>query len=117
MFSHVLCSALLCCMLACRCVEPAEGLAETWTRNAVRTFLVITTAIVALCAPYFGGVLTTVGGITDAFQIYVVPSLVYMKMQKNKGIRNRSTYFYHFVFGWGVCLMTFTVINTLLDFV
>lgn len=63
------------------------------------------------------GVLTTVGGITDAFQIYVVPALVYMKMQKNKGIRNRSTYFYHFVFAWGVCLMTFTIGNTLLNLV
>jgi len=95
-----------------RWTRPAEGLAETWTRNGVRTSLVITTAIVALCAPYFGGVLTTVGGITDAFQIYVVPALVYMKMQRNKGIRDKSTYFYHFVFIWGVCLMSFTVFNT-----
>ena len=63
------------------------------------------------------GVLTTVGGITDAFQIYVVPALVYMKMQKNKGIRNRSTHFYHFVFVWGVCLMSFTVGNTLWNMV
>lgn len=86
---------------------------ETWTRNGVRAVLVVTTAIVALCAPYFGGVLTTVGGITDAFQIYVVPALVYVRMQRNKGIRNKSTYFYYFVFLWGVCLMTFTVVNTL----
>jgi amino acid permease len=93
-------------------VAPSEGFAETWTRNGVRTSLVITTAIVALCAPYFGGVLTTVGGITDAFQIYVVPALVYMKMQRNKGIRDMATYFYHFVFVWGICLMSFTVFNT-----
>ena len=94
-------------------MKPSDGFADTWTRNGIRTFLVIVTAIVAVCAPYFGGVLTTVGGITDAFQIYVIPAVVYLQMQKDKGIKNMTTYFYHFVFTWGVCLMTFTILNTL----
>jgi amino acid permease len=94
-------------------VNPNSGFADTWTRNAVRTALVIGTSIVAVCVPYFGGVLVTVGGITDAFQIYVVPSLIYLKMQQDKNIKDRYTYIYYFVFVWGVCLMTFTIYNTI----
>lgn len=98
-----------------RYIQPELGLAETWTRNSVRTALVLTTAIVAYCAPYFGGVLTTVGGITDSFQIYVVPSLVYVMMQRSKDIKNQWTYFYYFVFIWGSSLIAFTMYNTVMD--
>jgi amino acid permease len=45
--------------------------------NAIRTALVLLNVAVAVHAPYFGGMLSAVGGLTDAFLCFVLPPMIY----------------------------------------
>jgi amino acid permease len=81
------------------------------TQNIIRALLVITTALVAILAPYFGEVLGTVGGLTDALQSFCLPPLICMNMgyrghMKLSGYRKA---FYRFVILWGIGTICHTI--------
>lgn len=83
-------------------------------QNIIRALLVITTALVAILAPYFGDVLGIVGGLTDALQSFCLPPLICMNMgytghMKLSGYRKA---FYIFVILWGLSTIchTFTIL-------
>lgn len=81
------------------------------TRNIVRTLLVISTASIAILAPYFGEVLGTVGGLTDALQSFCLPPLICLNMGY-KGHMKLSSYrkaFYVFVILWGIGTIGHTI--------
>ena len=90
-----------------------EGRAMCWARNIMRTTLVAITAYIATQAPYFGAVLRTVGGFTDAFQSYVIPSLVGIIMFRSSGAEGMAIGVHVFVLLWGSGLMVFTLIQTI----
>ena len=49
---------------------------KQWSSNFIRFCMVLVTAVVATEAPYFADVLGTVGGLTDSYLAYILPSLV-----------------------------------------
>eukprot|EP01036_Dinobryon_divergens_P031566 gene31566-40991_t len=61
-------------------VQPSSAFAESVTRSGLRTLIVASTIAVAISNPYFGAVLGTIGGLTDAFQCFVLPPLIYRSM-------------------------------------
>lgn len=77
--------------------------------NGMRAFLVALTAVVALVTPYFGTVLGTVGGFTDATVSFVLPPLIFLKLtEANKDVSQLRRYFIIFVFVFGVTLVAKT---------
>lgn len=88
------------------------GTVTLWARNLVRTALVACTAFIATQSPYFGTVLRTVGGFTDAFQSYVVPALISIIMLRATHSGGLAVYFYVSVLLWGSGLMAFTLVQT-----
>jgi len=84
------------------------------TKNALRSGLVFFTAMIAIAAPYFGSVLGAVGGITDAFQSFVVPSLIILQLMRDRHTQFEKA-FYIAVILWGSATMLFTVYTTVLD--
>jgi amino acid permease len=80
----------------------------------VRALIVIGTALVAIHTPYFGSVLGTVGGFTDAMQSFVIPPLIFLKLNEGKPfVSSARRWFFRIVFAWGVVLVagtTFLVI-------
>ena len=89
-----------------------DSLCTLWCRNIIRTALVGLTAYIATQAPYFGTVLRTVGGFTDAFQSYVVSALVCIIMQRSTAQKGSNIYLYVFILVWGCGLMVFTLVQT-----
>lgn len=79
-------------------------------RNIVRATVVLSTAIVAINAPYFGSILGLVGGLTDALQSFVLPPIIYLKLSGNNLSSLRSS-FYKAIVIWGLCTITFTIIK------
>ena len=65
-------------------------------------------ALVAICAPYFGTVLGRVGGLTDSFQAFVLPPLIYMQTHKGNVGRLRRM-FYRGIVGIGLGIILYTV--------
>ena len=82
---------------------------HTFTINGIRALLVVFTALISLITPYFGTVLGAVGGLTDAFQSFVLPPLIFLKIETNHSITQRI--FYMMIFFWGTGTIAFTVIN------
>jgi hypothetical protein len=94
-------------------MDPVHGGAGTqWAKNVIRTALVASTAFIATQSPYFGTVLRTVGGFTDAFQSYVVPSLISIVMFRTTQKEGLVVYFYVSILLWGSGLMVFTLVQT-----
>ena len=79
----------------------------TWTQNATRTLLVLFTCIVAVRAPYFGSVLGTVGGLTDALQAFVLPAMI-CRRYFGSSMSSSGSIFYYIVLLWGVGVMIYT---------
>jgi len=78
----------------------------------VRVSLVIITAIIAAINPYFGSTLGAVGGITDAFQSFVLPCLIYLSVKTEFRISSGGcTILYYLITAFGCCLITFTVVS------
>ena len=77
--------------------------------NTIRGLLVVFTVVVATQLPYFGAVLSSVGGFTDALQAFVIPSLI--GLQVIQGKVPWEGYFHRFVAGLGVLIMLHTVIQ------
>lgn len=91
-------------------MAPKSEFALTWTQNLTRSVLVLFTCIVAVRAPYFGSVLGTVGGLTDALQAFVLPALICRK-HLDGNISLTGSVFLSVVFVWGVCVMVYTCTN------
>ena len=86
----------------------------TTTKNMLRAILVIFTAAIALIAPYFGSVLGTVGGLTDALQSFILPPLICLAMARGpKGVKMRTSrkVFNGLVMVWGTGIISYTVVN------
>lgn len=88
--------------------KPNKGFAAEWTRNLIRAFVVISTSVVAVEAPYFSSVLGTVGGLTDAYQSYIIPPLIAMEMFSSHPSYPRRQMFYYLVLLWGIGNVLFT---------
>ena len=96
-----------------RYLHPTTSLGVSSVMNGVRTALVISTALVAVLAPYFGSVLGAVGGLTDALLSFVLPPLIFLKAQKRSThqLTNVQKLFYHAILAWGLSIIAFTVYN------
>jgi len=92
--------------------------AESWTSeslqsyfiNFIRSSLVLATALVAVLAPYFGTVLGSVGGLTDALQSFVLPPLIALKLLHHRG--PLTQYFYKGIIVWGMATILYTIFKT-----
>ena len=90
--------------------QPKSSIAVTTTMNSVRMVIVLSTAVLAVCAPYFGSMLGAVGGLTDALQSFVLPPLIYLKAQQSSGnLTSVQRTFYYLVLTWGLCIIAFTL--------
>ena len=80
-------------------------------RNTLRALLVLSTAGVAILAPYFGEVLGVVGGLTDALQAFVIPPIIciYMRYTGTMYLKLHRKFFYLFLFLWGLCIIGYTI--------
>ena len=84
------------------------------TSIVIRTSLVVATAVVAAVCPYFGSTIGTVGGITDAFQAFVLPCIIYINVAKESrelGQKVKGGYpvwVYWFVVAVGLAIMAST---------
>lgn len=81
-------------------------------RNTVRMLLVILTAVVAGFTPYFGTLLGQVGGLTDALQAFVLPPLIYLSVHSDS-LSGLQRFSYRLILVWGVCTISYTVVNLL----
>jgi len=97
-----------------RCMKPEAEACQVWTRNLLRTALVTLTAGIAISTPYFGSVLGTVGGLTDALQAFVLPPLILIQAQKTKMSWSHK-FFYRCICLWGIFTMLFTFITLMND--
>jgi hypothetical protein len=93
-------------------LKPSKGSATEWTRNLIRAVVVMSTSVVAVEAPYFSSVLGTVGGLTDAYQSYIIPPLIAMAMSPSPP-SSRPSYlprhpFYSLILLWGIGNVLFT---------
>lgn len=61
--------------------------------NLIRSVLVIFTVLVAIYEPYFGSMVGTVGGLTDALQSFVYPPLIWLGLHY---YYSGSSLFYYF---------------------
>ena len=107
---HIIFITIICRLLQ---FKSEKSLKKTIFENFIRTLLVLSTAAIAILAPYFGEVLGAVGGLTDSLQAFVLPPLICYSMHSKNILRFSSgkQLFYIFVFVWGVCTMSFTVIR------
>lgn len=98
--------------------EPSKGFYAEMTKNVVRSILVISTAIVAIQTPYFSSVLSTVGGLTDAYQSYIIPPLIALKMASSSSSTPSTSslhiLLYRFIFLWGIWNVGFTCYRIML---
>jgi len=86
---------------------------EVLTRGCsmtIRAGLVLFTAAVAAGCPYFGSTLGTVGGITDAFQAFVLPCIIFMSVKSGVG-GVAQQWLYWVIMILGSCLIISTMIS------
>lgn len=60
--------------------------------------------------PYFGGVVGTVGGLTDALQCFVLPPIIYRAVMKDS-LHPLWNIFYNTVCAWGCITIAYTLIK------
>ena len=88
---------------------------DSIARNCLRGALVLLNLVVAVRAPYFGGVLGTVGGVTDALQSFVLPPLIYMAIMKLE-LSDVEVIGYRAITGWGAITIVYTTAHVVLFF-
>lgn len=71
---------------------------------------------VALVAPYFGSMVGAVGGLTDAFQCFVLPPMIYLQIEGSK-LSSWGRAYYQFVLFWGIATILYTAITTTNDII
>ena len=96
----------------CGINENSTVFQRKWCKNSIRMILVVFTLYIALEEPYFGSALGTVGGLTDAFQAFVLPPLIYIRLHRNKQLLNaREIILYSCICIWGVYTIIYTIYN------
>ena len=85
---------------------------HTYTINIIRSLLVIFTALISLVTPRFGSML---GNLTDAFQSYVLPPLIYFKTESNFTIIQQI--FYLLIFFWGTATVIIYSISNIFQII
>lgn len=89
--------------------KPSTARIEYWTQNALRTCLVLITVGIALKCPYSASMLGSVGGLTDAFQSFVLPPLIYINVSGlNLSVAQRRYNIAIILWGLGIILYTVT---------
>lgn len=90
---------------------PSEKI-QNFAMNTIRAILVLSTISIGILAPYFGSVVGTIGGLTDTLQCFLIPPMIYMVFFKTEATKTNN-WFYNCIIFWGVCIMIYTIINTL----
>ena len=102
-------------------VGTTAALGDFWLRNIIRTILVSGTALIAARDPHFGSALGAVGGLTDSFQSFIIPILVFFAGHKSNilspvGDSQSESFmsvieriYYCAVSGWGVSIILYTL--------
>mmetsp|Transcript_8085 Transcript_8085/g.13448 ORF Transcript_8085/g.13448 Transcript_8085/m.13448 type:complete len:121 (-) Transcript_8085:48-410(-) len=93
-------------------LNPQNEIRTTIIEKAVRTGLVLLNVIVAVKAPFFGGVLGAVGGLTDAFLCFVLPPLIYRNAMGDD-LSPMSSNCYVLITVFGVIIVAHTVLSLL----
>ena len=79
--------------------------------KSIRAGMVIFTAVMSIAFPYFGQTLGSVGGVTDAFQSFILPCIIHLAVLKEAEPRHtlsdKLLYYAFCVFG--VSLISFTI--------
>lgn len=87
-----------------------------WTRHIVTTTVMMLTAMcVALVTCNLGVILELVGATSACVMAYILPPLCYLKLTKNKSIKQQAPYYA--VAAFGVLVMLFSTIQSLLKIV
>ena len=60
----------------------ATSFLEDVGKNIIRSALVLGTSVIAIQDPNFGSTLGAVGGLTDAFQAFIVPIIIFFYLSK-----------------------------------
>ena len=96
----------------CSIFEPKTALVKNISQNALRTVLVMLNVVVAIRAPYFGNMLSAVGGLTDAFLCFVMPPLIFrVALRGELGSLQAGAYLA--VVGWGIVVIAYTLDHVL----
>lgn len=93
--------------LLCSVLKLKSAFYTNMTQNLLRTALVLLNVGVAIRAPYFGNMLSAVGGLTDAFLCFVMPPLIY-RMALKGDLSTLQSMLYLAVVGWGFCVIFYT---------
>jgi amino acid permease len=91
-------------------LQPKTSFVKNFAQNALRTFLVLLNVTVAIRAPYFGNMLSAVGGLTDAFLCFVMPPLIYRVALKGE-LSPTANAMYLLIVGWGVVVIFYTLFH------
>lgn len=87
-----------------------------WVRHIVTTTVMMLTAMcVALITCNLGVILELVGATSACVMAYILPPLCYLKLTKNKSLKEKAPYY--LVAGFGVLVMMFSTIQSLLKIV
>lgn len=87
-----------------------------WVRHIVTTTVMMLTAMcVALVTCNLGVILELVGATSACVMAYILPPLCYLKLTKNKSLKQQAPYY--LVAGFGVLVMMFSTIQSLLKIV
>ncbi|KAG5357424.1 Vacuolar amino acid transporter 2 [Yarrowia sp. C11] len=87
-----------------------------WMRHIVTTTVMMLTAMcVALVTCNLGVILELVGATSACVMAYILPPLCYLKLTKNKSLKQKAPYY--LVAGFGVLVMLFSTIQSLLKIV
>ncbi|AOW06081.1 transmembrane amino acid transporter protein-domain-containing protein [Yarrowia lipolytica] len=87
-----------------------------WIRHIVTTTVMMLTAMcVALITCNLGVILELVGATSACVMAYILPPLCYLKLTKNKSLKQKAPYY--LVAGFGVLVMLFSTIQSLLKIV
>lgn len=87
-----------------------------WVRHIVTTTVMMLTAMcVALITCNLGVILELVGATSACVMAYILPPLCYLKLTKNKSLRQQAPYY--LVAGFGVLVMMFSTIQSLMKIV
>jgi len=91
-----------------QCVDDGSPVLKRGVSMAIRTLLVLFTAAIAAVYPYFGSTLGAVGGITDAFQAFILPCIIYTSVTAERG-GTPNPWIYRVIIFLGSCLMVTTL--------
>lgn len=92
----------------CSALQPKSNFIKNMSQNILRTVLVLLNVVVAIRAPYFGNMLSAVGGLTDAFLCFVMPPLIYRVALRGE-LSGAASAAYLMVVAWGGVVILYTL--------